>query len=118
MNTKSLENLKKGKATQFGVNGDVRAKEAGIKSGEVRRAYSLLADEMRAYIDEHGQRKHLAETLLKNMTKSPKWCELGLQVVGELPPKKITVASSISAEAAAELEKMVKEYNARGMGGG
>lgn len=112
MNT--LDNLKKGQATQFGANGGRSAKEAGIKSGKARRAYSLLADEMRAYIDEHGLRKHLAETLLNNMAKSPKWCELGLQVLGELPPKKIAVASSISAEAAAELEKMVKEYNENG----
>ena len=32
----SLANLKKGKATQFGANGDTTAKEAGRKSGESR----------------------------------------------------------------------------------
>ena len=114
-NPNSLANLKKGRASQFGANGDRTAKEAGIKSGEARREIHSVAEEMRAIVDEQSadgttSRKALAAKLVLNMGKSPEWYKLGLRMLGELPPDQIDVkTTTLSDEAKAELDKLLEE---------
>jgi len=114
-NPNSLANLKKGRASQFGANGDRTAKEAGIKSGEARREIHSVAEEMRAIVDEQSadgttRRKDLAAKLVLNMDKSPEWYKLGLRMLGELPPDQIDVkTTTLSDEAKAELDKLLEE---------
>ena len=114
-NPNSLANLKKGRASQFGANGDRTAKEAGIKSGEARREIHSVAEEMRAIVDEQSadgttRRKALAAKLVLNMGKSPEWYKLGLRMLGELPPDQIDVkTTTLSDEAKAELDKLLEE---------
>lgn len=92
MHPNSLENLKKGKATQFGANGDSTAIEAGKKSGESRNAIRSIADEMRDLLTPE-RRKALSGKLILNMEKSPEWYKLGLRMIGELPPEQLQVDS-------------------------
>lgn len=91
----SLANLKKGKATQFGANGDSRAKAAQQKGAQVQVERRAIADEMRALLDEPesntSRRKILAAKLVKNMEKSPEWYKLGLRMLGELPAETVNV---------------------------
>lgn len=88
----SLANLKKGKATQFGANGDARAKAAQAKGKLVQMERKGIAEEMKALLDEPNKdgstrRKALAAKLVLNMEKSPEWYKLGLRMMGELPPE-------------------------------
>lgn len=90
----SLANLQKGKATQFGANGDSRAKEAQRKGAQVQVERRGIAEEMRALMDEPNKdgstrRKALAAKLILNMDKSPEWYKLGLKMMGELPPDEV-----------------------------
>lgn len=48
----SLANLKKGKATQFGANGDSTAKEAGEKSAEKRAERKTLREGLLLLLSE------------------------------------------------------------------
>ena len=108
-NPNSLANLKKGRASQFGANGDRTAKEAGIKSGEARREIHSVAEEMRAIVDEQSadgttRRKALAE-----------WYKLGLRMLGELPPEQVEVskpAMEMAGEIQAALEERARERSA------
>ncbi len=93
----SLANLKKGKATQFGVNGDSRAKAAQAKGKLAQMERKSIAEEMHALADEtdengSSRRKALAEKLVLNMEKSPEWYKLGLRMLGELPPEQVEVS--------------------------
>ena len=83
MHPNSLANLKRGKATQFGANGERTAKEAGKQSGESRRALPSFAEAMRAQMNGETREK-LASALIVNMPKSPEWYKLGLRMMGEL----------------------------------
>ena len=83
MHPNSLANLKRGKATQFGANGERTAKEAGKQSGESRREISSFAEAMRAQMNGETREK-LASALIVNMPKSPEWYKLGLRMMGEL----------------------------------
>lgn len=88
----SLANLKKGKATQFGANGDSRAKEAQAKGKLAQAERKSIAEEMRALMNEPNKDgstrgKVLAAKLVLNMDKSPEWYKLGLRVLGQLPPE-------------------------------
>lgn len=119
-NPNSLANLKKGRASQFGANGDRTAKEAGIKSGEARREIHSVAEEMRAIVDEQSadgttRRKALAAKLVLNMDKSPEWYKLGLRMLGELPPEQVEVskpAMEMAGEIQAALEERARERSA------
>lgn len=90
----SLANLKRGKATQFGADGDSRAKEAQAKGKMAQAERRLIAEEMRALLDEpsrdgSSRRRTLAAKLVLNMEKSPEWYKLGLRMIGELPPEQM-----------------------------
>lgn len=92
----SLANLQKGKATQFGANGDSRAKEAQLKGKQAQAERKSLAEEMRALLDEdtktgEPRRKALAAKLILNMEKSPEWYKLGLRIMGELPAENVNI---------------------------
>lgn len=105
----SRENLKKGRATQFGANGDRTAKAAGKRSAEVRRELRAFAEDMRE-IATPERRYELAEKLLRNMPKSPEWFKLGLRVLGELPPEQMQVQTAALSEAAkADLDRLLAE---------
>lgn len=114
-NPNSLANLKKGRATKFGANGDRTAREAGIKSGESRRKVSSIAEEMKALVDEPNKdgstrRKALAAKLVLNMEKSPEWYKLGLKMLGELPPDQVNILSAgLSEEAKKSLDRLLEE---------
>lgn len=86
----SLANLKKGKKTQFGANGDSTAIEAGKKSGKSRNAIRSIAEEMLELLTPE-RRKALSGKLILNMEKSPEWYKLGLRMIGELPPDEVQV---------------------------
>lgn len=110
----SLANLKKGKATQFGANGDSRAREAQKKGKLAQAERKSIADEMRALMDEpikdSTRGKMLAAKLLLNMDKSPEWYKLGLRMLGELPPEQMDVRNSVlSADAKADLDRLLAE---------
>lgn len=110
----SLANLKKGKATQFGANGDsaVRASEMAVRASAAKRG---IAEEMRALLEEpnkdgNTKRKVLAAKLVMNMDKSPEWYKLGLRMLGELPPEQVDVRNSVlSADAKADLDRLLAE---------
>ena len=92
----SLANLRKGKATQFGANGDSRAKAAQAMGKLVQAERKGIAEEMRALLDEPNKdgstrREALAAKLVLNMEKSPEWYKLGLRMIGELPPEQAEV---------------------------
>lgn len=113
----SLANLKKGKATQFGANGDSRAKEAQAKGKLVQAERKGIAEEMRALLDEpsndgNTRRKALAAKLVLNMDKSPEWYKLGLKMLGELPPDQVEVsrpAEEVAQDIREVLEKRKRE---------
>lgn len=111
----SRANLKKGKSTQFGANGDRTAKEAGKRSGEERRAIMSVSDEMRALADGttkdgNPRRKVIAAKIFNNIDKSPEWCKLVLRILGELPPEQVDVRNSVlSADAKADLDRLLAE---------
>lgn len=114
-NPNSLANLKKGKATQFGANGDSTAKAAQKISAKVQGERRSIADEMRLLLDaadEKGntRRKALAAKLVVNMDKSPEWYKLGLRMCGELPPEQIEVTKPDFAE----LDKLASEMTPDG----
>lgn len=93
----SLANLKKGKATQFGADGDSRAKAAQARGKLAQAERKGIADEMKALMDapsEDGmtRRRELAMKLVLNMDKSPEWYKLGLRMIGELPPEQVEVS--------------------------
>lgn len=94
----SLANLKRGKATQFGADGDSRAKAAQAKGKLVQAERKRIADEMLALLDAPGKdgvskRQELADQLMQNMGKSPEWYKLGLRMIGELPPEHTEAAA-------------------------
>lgn len=108
----SLANLKKGKATQFGADGDSRAKEAQAKGKLVQAERKGIAEEMKALLDEPNKdgstrRKALAAKLVLNMDKSPEWYKLDLRMLGELPPEQVEV-SRPAVEMASEIEEALK----------
>lgn len=113
----SLANLKKGKATQFGADGDSRAKEAQAKGKLVQAERKGIAEEMKALLDEpnkdgSAKRKALAAKLILNMEKSPEWYKLGLRMLGELPPEQVEVtkpAMEMAEEIRAALEARANE---------
>ena len=111
----SLANLKKGKVTQFGANGDSRAKAAQAKGKLVQAERKGIAEEMRALLEEPNKdgstkRKVLAAKLVMNMDKSPEWYKLGLRMLGELPPEQVDVRNSVlSADAKADLDRLLAE---------
>lgn len=93
----SLANLKKGKATQFGADGDSRARAAQAKGKLAQAERKGIAEEMKALLDEPNKdgstrRKALAAKLVLNMDKSPEWYKLGLRMLGELPPEQMNLA--------------------------
>ena len=109
MHPNSLANLKRGKATQFGANGERTAKEAGKQSGESRREISSFAEALRAQMNGETREK-LASALIVNMPKSPEWYKLGLRMMGELPPEQVDVrATALSTEAQEQLDKLLEE---------
>lgn len=94
----SLANLKKGKATQFGADGDSRAKEAQAKGKLSQTERKCIAEEMKALLDTPNndgstKRKVLAAKLVMNMDKSPEWYKLGLRILGELPAENVKVST-------------------------
>lgn len=115
----SLANLKKGKATQFGADGDSRAKAAQARGKLAQAERKGIADEMKALMDapsEDGmtRRRELAMKLVLNMDKSPEWYKLGLRMIGELPPEQVEVsrpAEEIAQEIRDVLEQRRREQS-------
>lgn len=115
----SLANLKKGKATQFGADGDSRAKAAQARGKLAQAERKGIADEMKALMDapsEDGmtRRRDLAMKLVLNMDKSPEWYKLGLRMIGELPPEQVEVsrpAEEIAQEIRDVLEQRRREQS-------
>lgn len=115
----SLANLKKGKATQFGADGDSRAKAAQARGKLAQAERKGIADEMKALMDapsEDGmtRRRELAMKLVLNMDKSPEWYKLGLRMIGELPPEQVEVsrpAEEIAHEIRDVLEQRRREQS-------
>lgn len=115
----SLANLKKGKATQFGADGDSRAKAAQARGKMAQAERKGIADEMKALMDapsEDGmtRRRDLAMKLVLNMDKSPEWYKLGLRMIGELPPEQVEVsrpAEEIAQEIRDVLEQRRREQS-------
>lgn len=94
----SRANLKKGKATQFGADGDSRARAAQAKGKLAQAERKGIAEEMKALLDEPNKdgstkRKVLAAKLVMNMDKSPEWYKLGLRILGELPAENVKVST-------------------------
>lgn len=115
-----LENLKKGKATQFkrGEKQAAIAKKGGIASGEAKRRKKLLKeclDELleKDYVDKKGNKASGAEALASTLFKKAlagdlKAFELVRDTAGQKPIDKIMVAD-VDQETMDSVDKIVKE---------
>ncbi len=115
-----LDNLKKGKATQFktGEKQAAIAKKGGIASGKAKRRKKLLKeclDELleKDYVDKKGNKASGAEALASTLFKKAlagdlKAFELVRDTAGQKPIDKIMVAD-VDQETMDSVDQMVKE---------
>ncbi len=107
MHPNSLANLQKGKATQFGANGDSTAKEAGKKSAEanaerrtMREAFLLLLNEPIKKdgqpTDKTTQDAMIAGVMKRAIAGDVRAAEFIRDTIGEKPTESVKVTSSNS----------------------
>ena len=101
---KSRSNLDRG--VKF-ASSDGSARKGAQASAQSRAARASIAEEMRGTMTNE-RRNELARVLIDNMGKSPAWFQLGLRMLGELPPEQMEV-SRPAEEVAQELREALEQ---------